>query len=229
MTCLTQCPPPALDGARTWEQLDSIDRAEELRHPVRAAGALSPAAGDADTARSVRAWKLCMLVPHMLLTHAAQEGTQGRTELLSRFSRVAKATASARRGCRPQAQSGMCNNPQRRAFEVDLREATAGAKHFKFLAELFAEFYANPTLECAAYPRATRFEASWRVRLHSRGPPLSIGQHACTGSMCRLGQAQMPSPAFAKGRDAVLVSLDGRSAYDSMSRLAFLSHLREVA
>ena len=106
---------------------------------VRAAGALSPAAGDADTARSVRAWKLCMLVPHMLLTHAAQEGTQGRTELLSRFSRVAKATASARRGCRPQAQSGMCNNPQRRAFEVDLREATAGAKHFKFLAELFAE------------------------------------------------------------------------------------------
>ena len=33
----------------------------------------------------------------------------------------------------------------------------------------------------------------------------------------------------AQRSDAVLVSLDGRSAYDSMSRAAFLSKLREVA
>ncbi|CAE7948954.1 unnamed protein product, partial [Symbiodinium sp. KB8] len=35
--------------------------------------------------------------------------------------------------------------------------------------------------------------------------------------------------AIAQRRDAVLVSLDGRSAYDCMSRLAFLSKLRDVA
>ena len=35
--------------------------------------------------------------------------------------------------------------------------------------------------------------------------------------------------ALAQRSDAVLVSLDGRSAYDSMSRAAFLSKLREVA
>ena len=35
-------------------------------------------------------------------------------------------------------------------------------------------------------------------------------------------------PAFATRRGAVLVSLDGRSAYDSMSRAAFLKKLREV-
>ena len=35
--------------------------------------------------------------------------------------------------------------------------------------------------------------------------------------------------ALAQRNDAVLVSLDGRSTYDSMSRAAFLSKLREVA
>ncbi|CAE7762547.1 unnamed protein product, partial [Symbiodinium sp. KB8] len=36
-------------------------------------------------------------------------------------------------------------------------------------------------------------------------------------------------PAFATRRGAVLVSLDGRSAYDSMLQAAFLNKLREVA
>ena len=40
--------------------------------------------GQVNAARAARAWKLFLLVPRMLLTRAAQQGSQGRAELLSR-------------------------------------------------------------------------------------------------------------------------------------------------
>ena len=44
-----------------------------------------------------------------------------------------------------------------------------------------------------------------------------------------MGGNVLPLPALDTRTDAVVVSLDGRSAYDSISRAAFLAKLREVA
>ncbi|CAE7573040.1 unnamed protein product, partial [Symbiodinium sp. KB8] len=107
-TDVPECPPPATAGLRGWEQLDAIGLADELRHPVptmqdvppflraavrsalvhaltelRMAGTLNLAESEA-AARASRAWKLFLLVPRMLLTRAAQQGSQGRAELLER-------------------------------------------------------------------------------------------------------------------------------------------------
>ena len=107
-TDVPECPPPATAGPRGWEQLDAIDLADELRRPVptmqdvppflraavrsalvhaltelRMAGTLNLAESEA-AARASRAWKLFLLVPRMLLTRAAQQGSQGRAELLER-------------------------------------------------------------------------------------------------------------------------------------------------
>ena len=50
---------------------------------LRMAGTLNLAESEA-AARASRAWKLFLLVPRMLLTRAAQQGSQGRAELLER-------------------------------------------------------------------------------------------------------------------------------------------------
>ena len=57
-------------------------------------------------------------------------------------------------------------------------------------------------------------------------PPVPVCTQARAGTDALAAHVRV---ALAQHSDAVLVSLDGRSAYDSMSRTAFLSKLREVA
>ena len=85
-----------------WEQLDAVDLQEELRHPVPTLQDVPPfmrssvrgalvlalnhlrSAGDEDGA-TLRAWKLFLLAPRMLLARPAiKRGPGGREELLSR-------------------------------------------------------------------------------------------------------------------------------------------------
>ena len=67
---------------------------------------------------------------------------------------------------------------------------------------------------------------SWADTFDHATRPFQYALQARAGTDALAAQVRS---ALSLRPDAVLVSLDGRSAYDSMSRVAFLSKLREVA
>ena len=68
--------------------------------------------------------------------------------------------------------------------------------------------------------------AEWAVKFYQATRPFQFALHARAGTDELAAHVRA---ALETRPGAVLVSLDGRSAYDSMSRAAFLGKLREVA